>query len=537
MSSTSSSPVLSTDQDNESAAIQEIIHLMYAGGLSNRKELEVAKRDVAIKFGLKRYLPTSEIIRNAPEEMKEKFRSLLSVRPQRSGSGIVVITLFSAPFLCPHGTCIFCPGGPKDGTPQSYLPDGPGMRVALDANFDSYLQARRGVKKFSDRGHSVSKVELILEGGTFIATPPAYQYSFVKGAYEGLNGIRSKDLEEAQMINETALSRVVGLTIESKPDWCRPNDIDQMLRYGVTRLEIGVQGLRNDILKRSNRGHTVEDTINAFQVSRDAGLKVGAHMMPGLPASDYDHDLEDLRRLFKDEAFKPDMLKIYPTVVVKGTALAKMYLAGRYEPYEKDTVIELLSEMKRYVPRWVRIMRIQREIPKHELVADSCGESLRESVRKRALEKGISCRCIRCREVALNEPESIPENFLFRQEEYTASGGSEVFCSYESETTERIAGFIRMRYPSENAHRTEVKGACIIRELRVYGRSVPIGVRNDQAWQHKGIGSRLLTIMEEVAVSKFGAKKLVITSAVGTREYYRRLGYGREGPYMSKRLD
>jgi elongator complex protein 3 len=526
-----------TETVNEAQAIQEIVRRISEGSIKDRRELEMTKRDVAIKFNLNRYIPTSEILKSLPKGLKQDFHTLLTVRPQRSGSGIIVITLFSAPFICPHGTCIFCPGGPKDGTPQSYLPDGPGMKGALSVNFDPFLQARNGIKKFSERGHPVSKVELVLEGGTFIATPLDYQYNFVKGAYEGLNGSRSQTLEEAQTVNETAQSRVVGLTIESKPDWCRPCDIDLMLRYGVTRLEIGVQSLRNDVLKRSNRGHTVEDTVEAFRVARDAGLKVGAHMMPGLPGADYDRDLEDLRRLFEDEAFKPDMVKIYPTVVVKGTALAGMYLAGRYKPYKMETVVELLSEMKRHVPRWVRIMRIQREIPKHELVADSCGESLRERVRRRALEKGIRCKCIRCREVALSEPQSVPEKFTFRQEEYVASGGTELFCSYESESSEKIAGFIRMRYPSDNAHRLEVRGACIIRELRVYGRSVPIGVRSDLAWQHKGIGSRLLKLMEEVAVSKFGARKMVITSAVGTREYYRRLGYSRDGPYMSKKLN
>jgi elongator complex protein 3 len=278
------------------------------------------------------------------------------------------------------------------------------MRSALEAEFDPYLQVRRCLSKYGANGHEVGKVETIIEGGTFIAVPLDYQERFVKGVYDGLNGTVSDTLEQAQATNEASASRCVGLTLESKPDWCRPQDVDLMLSYGVTRLEIGVQSLREAVLSRSNRGHTVEDCVRAFRVARDAGLKVTAHMMPGLPGATPEVDLEDLRRLFEDEAFRPDMSKMYPTLVVPGTALARQHAKGIYEPYSLETVVELLAETKRFVPPWHRIMRIQREIPSDEIAGGVRAGNLRQLVLDRARAKGHPCGCIRCREVVLRGP-------------------------------------------------------------------------------------------------------------------------------------
>lgn len=524
--------------DSSQIAVKLVAEQILSGRIDNREALEELKREVSKRFSLKRYPSNPEILQAIPKERRREFEELLKVHPRRSASGIVVVTVFSAPFSCPHGTCTFCPGGPRFGTPQSYLHGSPGMRSALSFGFDPYKQVRRSLELYCLSGHDISKVETIIEGGTFIAVPLDYQYSFVKGVYDGLNGFISKSLEEAQIANESAHSRCVGLTIESKPDWCKEEHIDLMLNYGVTRLEIGVQSLRDDVLRLSNRGHTVRDTINAFQVARDAGLKIVAHMMPGLPGSNPDHDLNDLKRLFEDEDFKPDMMKIYPTLVVIGTALERQYIANRYKPYDLETVVELLSEMKRFVPRWHRIMRIQREIPANEIVAGVKNGNLRELVLKRVREKGFSCKCIRCREVALSIPRELCERDELEliKESYNASGGIEVFASYEYKRSGKIVGFVRMRYPSERAHREEVKNSCIVRELRVYGRVVPVGGRKENAWQHTGIGASLLKEMELLATEEFDAKRLVVTSAVGTRNYYRRHGYERLGPYMAKSL-
>lgn len=523
--------------DSEQAALKEIATLIISGEVGGRAQLERLKKDASVKYHLSSFLSNSSILLALPEADRAKWGELLRMHPRRSASGIIIVTVFSAPFSCPHGTCVFCPGGPRLGTPQSYMPDGPSQRIARGLGYDPYLQARRSLRKYYEKGHETSKAETIIEGGTFIALPTDYQLPFVKGVYDGLNGFRSQTLDEAQAANESAQSRCVGLTIESKPDWCAPEHIDLMLSYGVTRLEIGVQSLHDGPLTASNRGHTVQDSVDAFRVARDAGLKICAHMMPGLPGSTPEYDLEDMRRLFEDEAFRPDMTKLYPTLVVRDTALAKLTEAGLYRPYELDEVIELLAETKRHVPGWHRIMRIMREIPEQDIRAGGSAGNLRELVLRRVKELGFSCRCIRCREVALDTPEEMgPSAPQLKSEEYGASGGTEVFASFEYPDTGKIAAFVRMRSPSPAAHRQEMDGSCVVRELKVYGRVVPVGNRNQGAWQHRGLGSSLLEEMEKVARERFGAKRLLVTSAVGTRNYYRKFGYRRLGPYVAKAL-
>lgn len=520
------------------SAIGYLAEQISKGRVGSRGELEKLKKKAAAEYTLGRYISNSEILLALPVESRATFEEMLRVHPRRSASGIVVVTAFSAPFACPHGTCVFCPGGPRLGTPQSYLPQSPGMKSALESEFDPFLQVRKCLAKYEANGHGVGKVETIIEGGTFIAVPAEYQHSFVKGVYDGLNGFVSQTLAEAQTANEAAPSRCVGLTLESKPDWCRPADIDLMLSYGITRVEIGVQSLRGKVLLKSNRGHTVEDSARAFQVARDAGLKVTVHMMPGLPGATPKEDLEDLRRIFEDEAFRPDMSKFYPTLVVPGTALARQFEAGLYRPYDVAAVVDLLSEMKRFVPPWHRIMRIQREIPANEIEAGVKNGNLRQLVLQRTQEKGFSCKCIRCREVLLRDPEllDVEDNLEYNELSYPASGGEEIFGSFESKRSGVIAAFVRLRLPSAEAHRKEMNDAAVIRELRVYGRTVRVGLRDKGAWQHRGLGAALMEKMEKSAGAKVGAKKLLVTSAVGTRDYYRKLGYRREGPYMSKGL-
>lgn len=525
--------------ENSSRAIAYISDRILRGEVGTRSQLERAKKEASRKYSLDRYISNSELLMSVPAGRRAGLETLLQVHPRRSASGIVVVTAFSAPFSCPHGTCVFCPGGPRLGTPQSYMRDSPGMRSALAAGFDPFLQVQKSLSKYTSNGHDVSKVETIIEGGTFIAVPLDYQKAFVKGVYDGLNGTVADSLETAKTVNESSTSRCVGLTLESKPDWCRTRDIDLMLDFGITRLEIGVQSLRDEVLKRSNRGHKVADSVAAIRTARDAGLKVTVHMMPGLPGSDPGADLEDLKRLFDDEDFRPDMMKLYPTLVVVDTALARLYSSGSYVPYDLDTVVDLLSEMKRHVPPWHRIMRIQREIPAHEIVAGVKNGNLRELVLERARSKGFSCRCIRCREVALDGPDkqTADDEIRLTEERYQASGGTEVFFSQEFMRSKRIAGFLRLRSPSEGSHRPEMKGSCVVRELRVYGRVVGLGMQKDNAWQHRGLGRSLMAEAEKVASEELDARRLLVTSAVGTRNYYRRLGYSSLGPYMAKSLD
>ena len=526
----------------ETAAIESMVASILSGKISSRHQLEQAKKDAAKHYHLDRFLSNSQIYLALPPEERAGRKEMFRVHPRRSASGIVIVTVFTAPASCPHGTCVYCPGGPSVGTPQSYVPDGPSMRGARGVSFDPYLQSQRMLRKYLDRGHEASKVELMVEGGTFLAMPREYQEWFIKGAFDGLNcSGPSSSLEEAHSVNETAEYRSVGLTIETKPDWCRPENVDTLLSYGVTKVEIGVQALRDEILARSNRGHTVQDTLDAFRTARDAGLKVAAHMMPGLPGSNPEDDLADLLRLFEDESLRPDMMKLYPTTVVRGTALAKMCEAGLYEPYDLETVVRLIAEMKVHVPPWHRIMRIQREIPEGDITAGNKAGNLRELVLARVKQNGRSCGCIRCREVAMDSPSDIREgeegDLVLRRESYAASGGTEVFCTHEYEKTGKLAGFVRMRSPSERAHRAELGGrTCVIRELKVYGRVVSVGSRDAQAFQHRGLGRSLLEAMEKEARESFDASTLLVMSAVGTRNYYRKFGYRRSGPYMAKKL-
>lgn len=525
----------------ESAAIASIVTSILSGDVRSRRELEQAKKQAAKRYGLDRFLSNSQIYLGLPPEERVGRKEIFRVHPRRSASGIVIVTVFTSPASCPHGTCVYCPGGPSMGTPQSYVPDGPSMRGARSVDFDPYLQAQQMLKKYIDRGHEASKVELMVEGGTFLAMPSDYQRWFIKGAFDGLNCAKSSSLEHAHATNESADYMSVGLTVETKPDWCRPEHVDMLLSYGVTKVEIGVQSLRDEILKRSNRGHTVQDTLDAFQAARDAGLKVAAHMMPGLPSSNPEDDLADLLRLFSDASLRPDMMKLYPTAVVKGTALAKLCEAGHYRPYDLETVVTLIAEMKRHVPSWHRIMRIQREIPEGDIAAGSKAGNLRELVLARVKDNGHSCGCIRCREVAMDSPSDLGEGeddgLVMRSESYIASGGTEFFSTYEYERTGKIAAFVRMRAPSEKAHRPELSGgACIVRELKVYGRAVSVGSRDERAFQHRGLGRSLLQAMEKEAAERFDARTLLVTSAVGTRNYYRRFGYERCGPYVAKRL-
>ena len=515
-----------------------VVERLLSNRISSRRELDRAKMEAARLFPLNRFLSNAEILASLPPEKRKTFEEFLRVHPRRSASGIVVVTAFSAPFSCPHGTCTFCPGGPREGTPQSYVRESPGMKAALLSEFDPCSQVSASLEKYARNGHDISKVEAIIEGGTFIAVPLDYQVAFVRGVFEGLNGSDSTSLVEAQGGNEAAKSRCVGLTIETKPDWCEPEHIDLMLGYGVTRLEIGVQSLRDDVLAKTNRGHTVNDSIRAFRAARDAGLKVTAHMMPGLPGADPQTDLEDLQRIFTDEDFKPDMMKVYPTLVVSATSIARQFEAGRYAPYDLETTVELLSEMKRFVPRWHRIMRIQREIPAREILGGVRSGNLRELVLRRVKEKGFACQCIRCREVALADAVEMNEQdeLVLTRQDYAASGGEEVFCSYEYERSGRVAAFVRMRHPSPAAHRAEMESASVVRELKVYGRVVPLGSRSEKAWQHRGLGRSLIGEVEKIAGEEFDSRRMVVTSAVGTRNYYRALGYERLGPYMAKAL-
>ena len=490
-------------------------------------------RQAAAEFALDTMPRHEDVIRFLPQP--SGYRRMLMVRPAKSASGVAVITVMPKPYACPHGRCVYCPGGPDMNTPLSYMGTEPATRIAQQLHYDPLSQVRSKLEQLKSRGHDTSKSEVVLVGGTFPFMPQQYQLEFAKSCYEALNGKMAADLETAKSENETASNRMVGLTVETKPDYCRQQHIGLMLEMGVTRVEIGVQTLRDSVYRIVNRGHSLQDVKSAFSSARESGLKIVAHMMPGLPTSSPEHDIEDLRRLFDDEAFRPDMIKIYPTLVLKGTGLYELYQRGSYRAYTDDDLVHILTEVKKVVPGWVRIMRVQREIEPADIVAGPKSGNLRQIVLARLKSQGLRCRCIRCREVGLQKAGYEESEVVLRRTEYQASGGREVFVSLESIDGDVILGFLRLRH-LKSPHRQELCNSTVIRELHVYGQAVGIGLRDSDSAQHRGYGARLLREAETISKGELQAEKIAVTSAVGTRGYYRKFGYAPDGPYMSKVL-
>ncbi|MGB9660102.1 MAG: tRNA uridine(34) 5-carboxymethylaminomethyl modification radical SAM/GNAT enzyme Elp3 [Nitrososphaerales archaeon] len=518
-------------------ACEEIVSLMDKG--LNERSLMKIINTVCKNYGLKS-LPSKSMILSSVKD--ERLKEILKVKPVRTASGIAIIAVMSKPYPCPHGACVYCPGGYKFSTPQSYTGHEPAALRAIQNDFDAFRQVSARIDQLRAIGHDVEKAEIIIMGGTFLSLPIEYQMEFIKGCYDALNMINSKDIEEAKRMAENSKIRNVGMTIETRPDFCKEEHVDLMLSYGVTRVEIGVQALDDRIYSLVKRGHTVKDVIDAFRIAKDSSLKIVAHMMPGLPGSNPERDFNDFNRLFNDPDFKPDMLKIYPTLLIESSELYKWYLDGKYQPYYDDTMIRLLARVKEIVPRWVRIMRIQRDIPARLIIAGIKKSNLRELVQRELSMMSKKCQCIRCREVGLKKLkygiDVNLDNVKLLKQVYEASNGIEVFLSYEDVVNDALIGFLRLRYPSEKAHRKEISSkTCLVRELHVYGTMVPIGKRYDDSYQHKGFGAKLMNEAERIAKEEFDSRKIVVMSAIGTREYYRRLGYEKEGPYMVKSIN
>jgi elongator complex protein 3 len=388
----------------------------------------------------------------------------------------------------------------------------------------------------------VDKVELIVMGGTFPATPHEYQAWFVQRCLDALTGSVSASLEEAKARAESSKIRNVGITVETRPDWCKESHVDAMLDMGVTRVEIGVQNPSDAIYRLVGRTHTVADVTEATRVAKDAGLKIVYHLMPGMPGSNPARDLEAFKRVFTDPAFKPDMIKIYPCLVIAGTKTCDWYREGAYTPYTTEEAANLIAEVKKAFPRWVRVMRVQRDIPAALIVAGVNKSNLRQLVQRKLAECGDRCTCIRCREVghrlAVDNVSPDPDEVKILAVPYEASEGEEIFISAEDPENNVLIGYLRLRIPSGKAHRPEISAvpSAIVRELHVYGPLVPVGKHLARAWQHKGYGSILLSEAERVAREDYGLKKLLVISALGTKGYYRRFGYERDGVYVSKTL-
>jgi len=521
---------------------REIINGLLHSKDMDKKKLNKIKIEVAKKY--RTSAPSnSKIIEFLNPKELDSLLPILRRKEVRSISGVVVVAVMSKPYPCPKSTpCAYCPGGPSYGVPQSYTGFEPATMRGIQNSFDPYLQVKSRIEQLEAIGHIVDKIELIIMGGTFPATNLHYQHEFIKRCLEAINGERSSSFKEAKKKAESSKIRNVGITVETRPDVAKKEDIDNMLETGVTRVEIGVQTVFDDIYKLVNRGHDVEAVIESTRLLKDAGLKVCYHMMPGLPGSNFDKDINAFQKIFEEPDFKPDMLKIYPCLVIKGTTVYDWWIEGKYEPYSTEKTVELIARVKRMLPSWIRVMRIQRDIPVGLIIAGVKKSNLRQLVQKKLREEGVACNCIRCREAGhrMLKDKVYPDTdeIQILKQVYDASEGKEIFISAEDVVNRVLIGYVRLRIPSNKAHRREINSmeSSIVRELHVCGNLVPVGKHIPRAWQHKGFGRLLLSEAEKVSLEDFDRKKILITSALGTKRYYKRLGYDYDGPYVSKLL-
>ncbi len=518
---------------------EEIIDKIRAGEITSKDEIHRMKVTLCKKYKMDRLPSDVDILEHVSPELYDELEPYLRLKPVRTTSGVAVVAVMTSPEDCPHGKCVYCPGGKDKGTAQSYTGAEPAALRASANDFDPYDQTKSRLEQLATIGHPTDKVDLIVMGGTFSARDWDYQMWFVKRCFDAMNRTETSSLEDAQSLNEFAPSRCIGLTMETRPDWSREDHVDRMLTLGTTRVELGVQSTYDEVLLDIDRGHTVEDSKLATRIAKDAGLKVCYHMMPGLPGSSPDMDIESFRTLFKDPDFRPDMLKIYPCLVVEGTKLHKLWKEGGYKPYSTKECADIIARIKEFIPEWVRIQRIQRDIPV-KLIEDGVDKSnLRQIVQNNLKELGKSCNCIRCREVGIStlKGENVDlDSITFKHLSYPASHGKEHFLTYQDKMGILIA-YCRLREPSQTSHRAEIspEPCMIVRELKVAGDMVPIGKSALFKWQHKGYGAKLLKNCENMALeAQIG--RILVTSGVGTRDYYRKFGYERTGPYMVKTL-
>jgi len=470
-------------------------------------------------------------------DISGKLASLLKIKDVRGLSGITNIAIMTRPLdSCPF-SCIYCPQGID--APKSYTGFEPSARRAKQNDFDAFKMTSARLEQLRISGHPSTKCELIIQGGTFNRQPKDYREKFLRGALDAFNEKKSRTLAAALKANEKAKHRMIGLTIETRPDCASKEEVVDLLRIGTTRIELGVQTLSDAVYKKARRGHTVADVADATKNCKDALLKVCYHMMPGLFATPKD-DEKYFRMLFDDARFRPDMLKIYPTLVMPGTGLYELWKKGEFEPYDEKTALKLLCKIKGRLPKYTRVMRIERDIPSNLIGKGIMALNIRQLVRQEMQAHGKTCGCIRCREVGFRvKHEKIKPDYSaveLERIDYDASDGLEIFLSMVDRTNDALMGICRVRKPSDESYVKQVGDNCGVRELHVYGEELPISERKEHAAQHKGYGKALLAEAERVAKEEFGSEKLLVISGVGAKEYYYKQGYKTDGTYVSKKL-
>lgn len=501
------------------------------------------------KYKLRQQPRLTDIINSIPDQYRKYLIPKLKAKPVRTASGIAVVAVMCKPHRCPHiaytgNICVYCPGGPDSDfeySTQSYTGYEPTSMRAIRARYDPYEQARGRIEQLRQLGHSIDKVEYIIMGGTFMSLPVEYREGFITSLHNALTGYTGLSLDEAVRFSQQSLTKCVGITIETRPDYCTETHLSDMLRYGCTRLEIGVQSVYEDVARDTNRGHTVKAVCHTFAVLKDAGYKIVSHMMPDLPNVGMERDLEQFREYFENPDFRTDGLKIYPTLVIRGTGLYELWKCGKYKSYNANALIDLVARILALVPPWTRIYRVQRDIPMPLVSSGVDNGNLRELALTRMKDFGATCRDVRTREVGIQEVHHKvqPDQVELIRRDYYANGGWETFLSYEDPKQDILIGLLRLRKALKKyTFRKELTGqpTSIIRELHVYGSVVPVHLRDPKKFQHQGFGTLLMEEAERIAREEHGSEKISVISGVGVRNYYGKLGYKLDGPYMSKTL-
>ena len=452
---------------------------------------------------------------------------MLKTRGVRTESGVAPFAVMTKPFYCP-GKCVYCPL--EEGMPKSYLSDEPAAQRAKLLNFDPFKQVTGRLKQLKETGHLTDKIDLIVIGGTFSAYPDEYKREFFKGMFDGVNGFVSKTLEEAIRFNETARRRIVGISVETRPDWVSEQEIRLWRSMGVTKVQLGVQAFDEAIMRKIERGHSLDEVAEATRMCRNAGLKICYHFMPNLPGSSPEKDIEMAKIMFEDPRFMPDYLKVYPAMTIPGTEMHKMWERGEYIPYSEEKLKDVLKEVKALTPEWCRIDRLVRDISKKWVVAGEAKTNMRQILQAELLKEGKKCRCIRCREVRAGV---YTDRVEYIERKRATLGGDELFLSFEGEG--KLYSMLRLRLPKKGEKMLfpELEGSAIVREVHTYGQVQGIDETEVDKTQHKGLGKKLMASAEQIA-SKKGFERIAVISAVGTREYYKKLGYRLEGEYMVK---
>ncbi|MEM2121852.1 MAG: tRNA uridine(34) 5-carboxymethylaminomethyl modification radical SAM/GNAT enzyme Elp3 [Candidatus Woesearchaeota archaeon] len=570
-------------EQNEIDAARFIINKIINEKISNKEEIDSLKKEVSKNFKLKRMLTNIRILCYANNEELKKLKNVLVTKPFRSISGVTPIAIMTMPLNCPHGKCIYCPGGLKSffgDVPQSYTGKEPAALRALRADYDAYVQVFNRLEQYLVTAHNPEKIELIIMGGTFPSFDLKYQEDFVMNAFKAMNDFSNmfynkngfdferfkeffelpadvkdpertkkikqkileiknkklRDLNYEQKRNEISRIKCVAFCIETRPDYSMESHVKQMLKLGTTRVELGVQTIYDEILKKISRGHSVDDSIRATQILKDSFLKVGYHMMLGLPGSDKNLDFGMFRILFEDQRFRPDALKIYPTMVLKGTELYDLWKNGSFKPLTTEEACDLVIKIKDFVPEYCRIMRIQRDIPTKYTDAGVSITNFRQFVHNKMRSLNKKCRCIRCREPRGRKIDF--NSIRMKRFDYEASNSTEVFLSFEDVKNDFLIGFLRLRIPYKPFLKFIDNKTAGIREVHVYGTAVPIGEKSllENQLQHRGFGRELVMEAERIAKEEFDIKKILVISGIGVRDYYRRLGYKKYYYYMMKKI-